>query len=93
MIAMRNQEPLGGNDMSKSYLNMLEFCRLACEVSNTDLTEFFDRWGFFYIGELDINDYGRYQYDILEDDVHAVKKAIADMNLPKPKVDITLLQD
>lgn len=93
MIAMRNQEPLGGGDRSKDYLNMLEFCRLASEVSKTDLTEFFDRWGFFYVGELDINDYGRYRYNILEEEVNATKAAIAKMKLPKPKVDITLLQD
>ena len=72
---------------------MLEFCRLASEVSKTDLTEFFDRWGFFYVGELDINDYGRYRYNILEEEVNATKAAIAKMKLPKPKVDITLLQD
>ncbi len=37
---------MGGGDSIKSYLNMLASCRLACEVSNTDITEFFDRWGF-----------------------------------------------
>ena len=43
----RNKDiPMGGVDSIKSYLNMLASCRLACEVSNTDITEFFDRWGF-----------------------------------------------
>src|SRR5690554_6377225 len=27
MIAMRNQEPLGGRDRSKTYLKSLDFCR------------------------------------------------------------------
>lgn len=93
MIAMRSREPLAVGDRNKDYLNMLEFCRLACEVSQTDLTEFFDRWGFFYVGKIEVNDYAKYSYDILEEDVAAVKKAIADMNLPKPEVDITLLED
>ena len=93
MIAMRNQSPIAEGNRNKDYLNMLEFCRLACEVSQTDLTEFFDRWGFFYVGKIEVNDYAKYHYDILEEDVVAVKKAIADMNLPKPKVNITLLED
>lgn len=93
MIAMRKQEPLGGGDPSKDYLNMLEFCRLACEVSKTDLTEFFERWGFFYVGEIQVNDYAFYRYNVTKEDVMSVKNAIADMNLPKPKVDITLLKD
>ena len=93
MIAMRKQEPLGSGDPNKSYLNMLEFCRLACEVSQTDLTEFFDRWGFFYVGEIDVNDYGFYLYNVTQEDVDRTKAAIAKMNLPKPKKDITLMED
>jgi len=93
MIAMRKQEPLGDGNPEKSYLNMLEFCRLACEVSKTDLTEFFQRWGFFYVGELDVKDYGSYNYTITQEDVDTVKDAIAKMNLPKPKTDITLMED
>ncbi len=93
MIAMRRQEPLGGGDRSKDYLNMLEFCRLACEVSRTDLTEFFERWGFFYVGEILVNDYGFYRYEVTREDVDSVKRAIAAMSLPKPKTDITLFED
>lgn len=93
MIAMRKNKPLGNGDRNKDYLNMLEFCRLACEVSQTDLTEFFDRWGFFYVGNIEVNDYAMYRYTVLQQDVDAVKKAIAAMNLPKPKKDITLMED
>ncbi|WP_352421384.1 M60 family metallopeptidase [Proteiniphilum sp.] len=93
MIAMRQQEPLGGGDRGKDYLNMLEFCRLACEVSQTDLTDFFERWGFFYVGDIQVNDYGFYHYTVSQDDVDAVKRNIAAMNLPKPKKDIALMED
>ncbi len=93
MIAMRAQEPLGNGDRRKDYLNMLEFCRLACEVSGTDLTEFFDRWGFFYVGDIVVNDYGIYRYTVFQEEVDAVKEAIASMNLPKPVKDITLMED
>lgn len=93
MIAMRKQEPLGRGENSKSYLNMLEFCRLASEVSQTDLTDFFQRWGFFYVGEIDVNDYGEYLYNVTQEEVDNVKAAIAKMNLPKPKKDITQMED
>lgn len=93
MIAMRKQDPLGKGDPGKDYLNMLEFCRLACEVSQTDLTEFFERWGFFYVGDIQVNDYGFYHYTVTHEDVDSVKKAIAAMNLPKPKREITLMED
>lgn len=93
MIALRKQEPLGAGNRNEDYLNMLEFCRLACEVSQTDLTEFFERWGFFYVGEIDINDYGFYLYDVTQEDIDKTKSAIAKMNLPKPKKDITLMED
>lgn len=93
MIAMRKQEPMAKVNRDKDYLNMLEFCRLACEVSKTDLTEFFQRWGFFYVGEVDVSDYSSYNYKIKKSDIDFIKDAIAKMNLPKPKIDITLMED
>lgn len=93
MIAMRKQEPLGNGDKNKDYLNMLEFCRLACEVSKTDLTDFFERWGFFYVGEVDVYDYNTCFYTISQQDIDDVKRKIAAMNLPKPIKDLTLMTD
>ncbi len=93
MIAMRNQEPLSGRNRNDGWLDMLEFTRLASKVGKTDLTEFFDRWGFYYVGKVEGDDYGKYSYDITQEAVDNVKKAIADMKLPKPKKDITLFED
>lgn len=93
MIAMRNQESLSGRNRNKGWLDMLEFTRLASKVSTTDLTEFFERWGFYYVGKVEGDDYGRYSYDITQEAVDSVKKDIANMNLPKPKKDITLYED
>lgn len=94
MIALRKREQPGTDyPLKKDYLNMLEFCRLACEVSKTDLTEFFERWGFFYTGEIDVNDYEKYLYYITTEEITAVKKAISDMKLKKPVKDITAFED
>ena len=93
MIAMRNQESLSGRSRNKGWLDMLNFTRLASKVGKIDLTEFFDRWGFYYVGKVEGDDYGRYSYDITQEAVDNVKKDIADMKLPKPKMDITLCED
>jgi hypothetical protein len=93
MIAMRKQAPLGGNDRNKSYLNMLEFCRLACIVSKTDLTDFFQRWGFFYVGEIDVVDYATCTYQVTQGEIDTLKTEIAGMKLPKPVKDITTIED
>lgn len=93
MIAMRNQAPKSGRNRSDGWLDMLEFTRLASEVGKTDLTEFFDRWGFYYVGKVEGDDYGKFSYDITQEEVDRIKKAIADMKLPKPKKDITLYED
>jgi hypothetical protein len=85
MIALRKQELREKGNNGKGYLDMLEFCRLASEVSKTDLTEFFQRWGFFYIGKIDVSDYGKYDYNVTESEVDAIKKAIARRNCQSPK--------
>ena len=93
MIAMRKQAPLGENDRNKSYLNMLEFCRLACIVSKTDLTEFFQRWGFFYVGEINIVDYSPCTYQVTQKEIDKLKDEIAGLKLPKPVKDITAIEN
>lgn len=93
MIAMRKQDPLSGGNRNMGYLEMLEFTRLASEIGKTDLTEFFDRWGFYHVGQVQGNDYGRFSYDIKQEDMDRVKQAIAEMKLAKPVKDITLYED
>lgn len=71
----------------------LNFVKTACEVSKTDLTEFFDQYGFFYVGEFSFEDYGKYSYKMTKEMADACKAAIKAMNLPKPVIDITTLED
>ena len=71
----------------------LNFIKTACEVSKTDLTEFFDQYGFFYVGEFSYDDYGKYNYSMTKKMADDCKAAIRAMKLPKPKVDISMLMD
>jgi len=79
-----------GNDPAKHQLN---FVKTACEVSKTDLTDFFDLYGFFYVGEFDYSDYGNYSYKMTQEMVDTCKAEIKAMNLPKPTIDISTLED
>ena len=74
-------------------VHQLNFIKTACEVSKTDLTAFFDQYGFFYVGELSYDDYGDYTYQMTQEMVDQCKKEIKAMNLAAPKVDITTLAD
>lgn len=76
-----------------SINNMFEFIKLACDMSKTDLTDFFERWGFFMEGKVEINDYARYNFDITPKMIEDTKKYIAEKKYPKPSEDITRLTD
>jgi hypothetical protein len=96
--AFRLSEAIGGREARRQYRDQvaeyqLNFVKQACITGNTDLTDFFEKWGFFYVGEFEINDYGRYNYEMTQEMVDQLKSEIKALNLPKPKVDLTLLED
>lgn len=71
----------------------LNFVKQCCKVGNTDLTDFFTKWGFFKPIDMDINDYGKYHIKLTQEMADACKAEIASWNLPKPNTDLTLLED
>lgn len=93
MISLRQQKAKSEGNKDQGYLDLLNFCIKACEVSKTDLTEFFERWGFFYVGKINVKDYADYNFHVSESDVEAARSEIKRMNLPKPKRDITQITD
>lgn len=88
MEQMRNQPHSGTGNASIN--NMFDFVKICSDVTKTDLTDFFDQWGFFYVGKLNIGDYGNYEFDITQKMVDDTKAYIASRNYPKPATDITL---
>ncbi|ERJ61261.1 hypothetical protein M472_21135 [Sphingobacterium paucimobilis HER1398] len=74
-------------------VHQLNFVKTACEVSRVDLTDFFDKYGFFYVGEFELDDYGKYTYSMTNEMVDACKQAVRNMNLRKPAIDLTTLTD
>ena len=71
----------------------LNFVTKACEVGKTDLTDFFNQYGFFHVGNFRMDDYGNYNYNMTQEMVDACKAKIKAMNFPKPTVDISRLED
>jgi len=91
MEEMRNRPDAGrGND---SIRNQFQFIRICCDVGQVDLTDFFDKWGFFRVGEIKLKDYRNYHFVVTEEMVAETKTYIAKKNYPKPAQDLTLLKD
>ena len=91
METMRQQPDAGrGND---AINNQFEFIKICSDVGKTDLTEFFEQWGFFWVGEIEVNDYRKYKYKITQEMVNETKAYVAGKNYPKPKEDLTKMQD
>lgn len=80
----------GKNSVADYQLN---FVKTVCKVAKTDMTEFFEKWGFLHVGEFVIGDYGTFNYKMTDEMVAKVKKEIKDMNLPKPTEDPTTYED
>jgi hypothetical protein len=91
MEEMRRRPDAGrGNDAIR---NQFEFVKLCCAMGKTDLTDFFDKWGFFWVGELNVSDYGKYRYTVTQEMVDETKSDIAKKQYPKPSEDLTLIEE
>jgi hypothetical protein len=91
MEAMRRRPDAGrGNDSIK---NQFEFVRICCDVAKLDLTDFFEKWGFFWVGELEVRDYRTYRFTITQKMVDDTKAYIVAKKYKKPAEDITLIED
>ncbi len=91
MEQMRGRPDAGIRD--DSIRNQFEFVKICCDVAQLDLTEFFEKWGFFWVGELTVNDYRKYHYTITPQMVEETRAYIAKKQYQKPAVDITLIED
>lgn len=82
-----------GSRGSNPAIYQLNFVKTVCEVGKVDLTDFFDKYGFFYVGKFQFDDYGDYSYELTQQMVDDCKNAVKALNLPKPTIDLTTLED
>lgn len=71
----------------------LNFVYQASKVGGVDLTQFFEDYGFFYVGEFELDDYGKYHYKMTQKMVDETKAKIKALNLPQPKTNPANLSD
>lgn len=79
--------PSPSNNGENAGMDQLDFVRQVCRISNLDLTDFFDKWGFLKVVNTTLNDYGSKSFVITQKDVDALKEEIKNANYPKPKHD------
>ncbi|MCF7972727.1 MAG: M60 family metallopeptidase [Phycisphaerae bacterium] len=91
MEQMRNRPDAGRRNAS--ILNQFEFVKICCDVAGLDLTDFFEAWGFFKVGQVAVKDYGDYEYNITQSMVDETRSYIADKKYRKPAEDLTLVED
>lgn len=91
MEHMRNHPDKGRGNAS--IHNMYEFVKVSCDLLKTDLTDFFEAWGFFVTGTFEIGDYANYKFDVTPKMIEETKQYIASKNYPKSGKDLTQLTD
>ena len=91
MEHMRNTPHKGTGNQSIN--NMYEYAKATCDLLKTDLTDFFEAWGFFVTGEFRIGDYANYDFKVTPEMVEDTRKYIASKKYPKPDKDVTRLTD
>lgn len=91
MEYMRNHPDKGRGNASIN--NMYEFIKVACDLLKTDLTDFFEAWGFFVTGTFEVGDYANYKFDITPKMIEETKQYVTGKKYPKPEKNLTLLTD
>lgn len=91
MEEMRRRPDAGAGN--ESIRNQFEFMKICCDVAELDLTDFFEKWGFFWVGEIEVDDYGRYRFTVTQQMVDDAKASIAAKHYEKPTEDLTLIED
>lgn len=70
----------------------LLFARMASQAANEDLTEFFERWGFFVpVNNVAIEQYGNWNYNVTQSMINDTKNYLS--RFPKPKHAFYYLED
>lgn len=91
MEYLRNHPSKGhGKD---SVNDMYEFVKVSCDLLKTDLTDFFEDWGFFVTGTFHVNDYASQVFEITPKMVEEVKQYIASKEYPVPNKNLSRLTD
>lgn len=82
-----------GTTFQSSGPLQLDFVRNTCNLSKTNMLDFFKAWGFLTPIDVVVNDYGNRVLKITQQDIDNLVAEIEAKNYPKPTMDITKIQD
>lgn len=85
--------PNVGTTFESSGPLQLDFVRNVCNLSKTNLLDFFDKWGFLKPIDVVVNDYGNRVLKISQYDIDNLRQEIESKNYPTPAQDITKIRD
>lgn len=80
-------------DKSTPGEQQLEFVKIASEIANMNLTEFFEYWGFLSPVDAVINDYGEQRFVVTQSQIEKIKSEVDALNLPDPEFPIHYVCD
>lgn len=63
--------------------NQMMYARMACRAANENLTDFFERWGFFVSISMKVNQYGTYNYIVTDAMIKETKEFMKQFPAPK----------
>lgn len=63
--------------------NQMMYAKMASQAANENLTEFFERWGFFVPISIKVNQYGTYNYIITDAMIQETKEFMKQFPAPK----------
>ncbi len=63
--------------------NQMMYARMACRAANENLTDFFERWGFFVPISMKVNQYGTYNYIVTDAMIKETKAFMKQFPAPK----------
>ena len=82
-----------GQDRRNQGEIQLDFTRIASKVAGLDLTEFFEKWGFFRPMDAEVDDYGKANFKITKELADSYRQKVAEMGLPKPTLMLDYICD
>jgi hypothetical protein len=66
----------------------LDFVRQVCRISNLNMLDFFEKWGFLRPVDKSLDDYGTKRFTVTQAQVNALKQEIQNKNYPMPHTDV-----
>lgn len=87
-----NYEPLNAAQYTEGVYQ-LDFVRQVCRISGLNLLDFFEKWGFLYPIDKDVNDYRKGRFTITQEQIDLLKQEIDSKGYAVPHPNVHLITE